>query len=114
VRDTTAFSEACRSGWTRQYRAHVTFGVTPEHPSTEYGYVRPGNALSGNIRGVEKFVEKPDAETAAKYVAKGYLWNSGNFLFGAEAPLAEYSKIDAASAEAIIAAVTKAGSELGS
>jgi mannose-1-phosphate guanylyltransferase/mannose-6-phosphate isomerase len=65
----------------------VTFGIEPTHPATSYGYIRPGEKLSGaSARAVEAFVEKPDAATAANYVAERYLWNSGNFLFHAATP----------------------------
>ena len=43
----------------------------------------PGEAISGEVRAVAKFVEKPDPATAADYVKAGYLWNSGNFMFRA-------------------------------
>jgi mannose-1-phosphate guanylyltransferase / mannose-6-phosphate isomerase len=57
----------------------VTFGIKPDSPHTGYGYIRPGRSLAvGNI--VEEFKEKPDEKTAARYVQRGYLWNSGIFL----------------------------------
>src|SRR6202011_1591901 len=56
----------------------VTFGVPPVRTATSYGYIRPGPLLNGGeARAVEAFIEKPDAKTAAHYVAEGYLWNSG-------------------------------------
>jgi len=58
----------------------VTFGITPTSPHTGYGYIRPGDVLPGGYR-VGAFVEKPDQETAERYVRDGYLWNSGMFLF---------------------------------
>ena len=61
----------------------VTFGVVPAYAETGYGYIRtaPG-AEAGAAAAVEAFVEKPDATTAAGYVASGrYFWNSGMFLF---------------------------------
>ncbi len=69
----------------------VTFGIRPRHPATGFGYIRPGAALDGTegVRRVEAFVEKPDEATARRYLADGYLWNSGNFLFRAGAFLAE-------------------------
>ncbi len=58
----------------------VTFGVKPASPHTGYGYIKPGKALAlGSI--VDQFKEKPDEKTATEYVKKGYLWNSGIFLF---------------------------------
>lgn len=59
----------------------VTLGVTPDCPSTAYGYIR-AEAGEG-VRPLEAFVEKPSADTARRYVAEGYLWNSGNFIVAA-------------------------------
>ena len=55
----------------------VTLGVRPTEPSSAYGYIQPSHA---GLSPVEAFVEKPDAETAARYIEAGYLWNSGNFI----------------------------------
>ncbi len=54
---------------------------------------------------LRSFVEKPDAETAARYLADGYLWNSGNFMFRASMLLDEYRSVDAPSVEAVSDAV---------
>jgi mannose-1-phosphate guanylyltransferase/mannose-6-phosphate isomerase len=75
----------------------VTFGIEPDSPATGYGYIRPGAPLPagadgaslGPVRAVERFIEKPDRETAARLVAEGHLWNGGNFLFRADVLLAE-------------------------
>src|SRR5882757_4861228 len=84
VADNAAFVAACREGLAAAEAGHiVTFGVQPERPATEYGYISPGEAISGQVRTVAKFVEKPDAATAASYVRDGYLWNSGNVMFRA-------------------------------
>ena len=61
----------------------ITFGIVPTHPHTGYGYINPGRDL-GNGFAVERFVEKPDFETAAAYVNEGYFWNSGMFLFNSD------------------------------
>jgi mannose-1-phosphate guanylyltransferase/mannose-1-phosphate guanylyltransferase/mannose-6-phosphate isomerase len=62
----------------------VTFGIAPSHPATGYGYIRQGVPLSGEAFAVAAFVEKPDAATAASYLAAGgYFWNAGIFLFRA-------------------------------
>ncbi|BAU72793.1 mannose-1-phosphate guanylyltransferase/mannose-6-phosphate isomerase [Metapseudomonas furukawaii] len=64
----------------------VLFGVPAERPETGYGYIRSqaDSALPDGISRVERFVEKPDEETARQYVASGdYFWNSGMFLFRA-------------------------------
>ena len=81
----TAFA-AAREGYV------VTIGLTPTEASTAYGYIAPGPALSDEAgesdakrgaRRVAEFVEKPDADTAARYVAAGYLWNAGMFIVSA-------------------------------
>jgi mannose-1-phosphate guanylyltransferase len=66
--------------------AIVTFGVTPDRPSTGFGYLELGEALKGEAKRVARFREKPDAERAAAFVDAGsskYLWNSGMFLWRA-------------------------------
>src|SRR6201986_1197323 len=114
VQNTTAFIAACRQGLVAAASGHiVTFGVQPERPATEYGYISPGQVIAGEVRAVEKFVEKPDPATAAEYIKSGYLWNSGNFMFRASVLLDEYSNVDAASVQAIGEAVSKAGRDLG-
>jgi mannose-1-phosphate guanylyltransferase/mannose-6-phosphate isomerase len=114
VRDTAAFVAACRQGLiAADAGCIVTFGVRPERPATEYGYVSPGAPISGEVRAVAKFVEKPDPATAAEYIKAGYLWNSGNFMFRAAVLLDEYRVVDAGSVDAVIDAVTNAGRDLG-
>jgi mannose-1-phosphate guanylyltransferase / mannose-6-phosphate isomerase len=67
----------------------TTFGVVPTQPATGYGYIRRGIAHGGWSE-VAEFVEKPNAETARTYLDSGeYLWNSGMFLFAANAWLGE-------------------------
>ena len=59
----------------------VTFGVKPSSPETGYGYIQAGDSCNGAFV-VNSFREKPDRETAEKYVAAGnYYWNSGMFAF---------------------------------
>lgn len=69
----------------------VTFGIKPNKPHTGYGYIKPGEPLDGGFK-VEKFVEKPDYETANRYVEEGYLWNSGMFMFSADIFVEECAK----------------------
>ena len=67
--------------------AFVLFGIAPDHPATGYGYIRAG-APQGAAFVVDRFVEKPDLATARAYLADGgYAWNSGMFLFRADALL---------------------------
>ncbi|MGH8115636.1 MAG: mannose-1-phosphate guanylyltransferase, partial [Rhodanobacteraceae bacterium] len=68
----------------------VTFGIRPEAPETGFGYVKRAEALDKGGFRVERFVEKPDAATAKRYVEAGdYEWNSGMFLFKASRYLEE-------------------------
>lgn len=114
VRDVPAFVAACRAGLVVADAGHiVTFGVQPERPATEYGYISPGQSLSDKVKSVAKFVEKPDLQTATGYIEAGYLWNSGNFMFRAGMLLDEYRGVDADSVESITSAVAKAGRDLG-
>src|SRR5690348_11583235 len=114
VRDTDAFVAACREGLAAAESGRiVTFGVRPERAATEYGYISPGEAVSGAVRAVAKFVEKPDAATAATYIEAGYLWNSGNFMFRAAVLSDEYRHFDAASVQAVADSVANAGRDLG-
>ncbi|WP_448141949.1 mannose-1-phosphate guanylyltransferase/mannose-6-phosphate isomerase [Stenotrophomonas bentonitica] len=73
----------------------VTFGIVPTGPETGYGYIK---AASGDaVRAVDRFVEKPDADTALQYVQSGeYFWNSGMFLFKASRYLAELERLQPA------------------
>ena len=62
----------------------VTFGITPTHAATGFGYVELGDPMNDHAAKVERFVEKPDADTAATYIAAGnFKWNSGMFVFSA-------------------------------
>ena len=70
----------------------VTFGIVPTAPETAYGYIEQGRE-EGAWRAVARFVEKPDRETAERYVASGrFLWNSGMFVFAADSLLAELAR----------------------
>lgn len=69
-------------------RAIVTIGITPTRAETGYGYIKyenqdkPLDDINHNVIKVESFVEKPDLETAQKYIDNGhYLWNGGMFLW---------------------------------
>ncbi len=87
----------------------VTFGVKPTAPATGFGYIRPGDALlDGSVNAVAAFVEKPDQQTAERYLLEGYLWNSGNFAFKASTLLGEFEAFEptvAAAAKACVAAL---------
>nr|WP_281167323.1 mannose-1-phosphate guanylyltransferase/mannose-6-phosphate isomerase [Arhodomonas aquaeolei] len=91
VRDVDAFHDAVSRGMDQARSGHlVTFGIIPDAPETGYGYIRSGAAIADGVQAVDAFVEKPDAETAARYLAEGgYHWNSGIFLFAAQRYLDE-------------------------
>ena len=98
VRNRTAFLEALDRATAAARQNHlVSFGITPDSPETGYGYIRRGSALTGLEKSfqVARFVEKPDAATAAGYVASGdHYWNSGMFVFKAAIFLAELEKLE--------------------
>ncbi|MEQ1491030.1 MAG: mannose-1-phosphate guanylyltransferase [Terricaulis sp.] len=69
----------------------VTFGIAPNHAATGYGYIKRGCALGDGGFAIDAFKEKPDAETAERYLADGgFSWNSGMFLFAPDVLLAEF------------------------
>lgn len=83
IADVPAFHEAVVDGCRLAAAGNlVTFGIVPTSPETGYGYIRTGDALEGTAHRVDRFVEKPNLETAQSYLdAGGYLWNSGMFVF---------------------------------
>lgn len=114
VTDTEAFVAACRvAGVAAAKGSIVTFGVKPDRPAVEYGYIQRGQSLGDQVFAVEKFVEKPDEAKATSYIAQDYLWNSGNFVFRASGLLDEYRAFEAVTVDAAIAAVDTAGADLG-
>ena len=69
----------------------VTFGIAPTHPETGYGYLELAGPADGGPVALQRFVEKPDAETAAALVASGkHMWNAGIFMFSASAIIAAF------------------------
>jgi mannose-1-phosphate guanylyltransferase/mannose-6-phosphate isomerase len=82
-------AESARKGYL------VTFGIQPSAPETGFGYIQRGESLSSNSHSykVARFVEKPNLETAERYVESGdYYWNSGMFLFSAARFIDELEK----------------------
>ncbi len=77
--------------------AIITLGITPNRPETRYGYIHFSDKteLSGKheVKPVRNFKEKPDLETAEKYITDGhYLWNAGMFIFNSEFMMKQYSQ----------------------
>ena len=77
-------------------RLLLTVAVPPDRPETGYGYIRPGEALEApaghRAYRVGAFVEKPGPATAARYIAEGYRWNSGIFVWPAQVFLGELKR----------------------
>jgi len=115
ILDVDKFHATCQAGRPAAEAGRiVTFGIRPSAPKTSYGYILPGAKLDGNgVQAVERFVEKPDAATAARYVKDGYLWNSGNFLFRADVLLSELQRLEPEMAAAIEVSVEEAATDLG-
>jgi mannose-1-phosphate guanylyltransferase / mannose-6-phosphate isomerase len=91
VTDPAAFRASCRTAATEAAHGLImTLGITPTGPATSYGYIHPGDAVSENCFRVREFREKPDAAKAAAFIASGYLWNSGNFLFRPDVMISQF------------------------
>ncbi|WP_028216739.1 mannose-1-phosphate guanylyltransferase/mannose-6-phosphate isomerase [Paraburkholderia oxyphila] len=95
IADRAAFAAALEDAVTYAARgAIVTLGVPPQRAETGYGYIGAGTTLGASgARTIERFVEKPDADVAARYVASGdYWWNSGIFVVRASVWLAAIAR----------------------
>ncbi|MGD9245026.1 MAG: mannose-1-phosphate guanylyltransferase/mannose-6-phosphate isomerase [Desulfobacterales bacterium] len=68
----------------------VTFGIQPDYPETGYGYIEGAGEIEEHALLVKRFVEKPDLETAERYIEAGnFFWNSGMFTFKASVMMKE-------------------------
>jgi len=89
VADEEQFVQALREASTAAERGYlVVLGVKPAHPATGYGYIKVGERLHAAVPTalVDRFVEKPDAASAAEMVSAGdHLWNAGVFVWRAYA-----------------------------
>ena len=96
IADNAALHTALQAAATAARAGHiVTFGMKPTSPETGYGYIEIGDPLPGadGVYAVARFREKPDAATAAQFVADGrHLWNSGMFVFTARTLLEELER----------------------
>ncbi|MGO4171860.1 mannose-1-phosphate guanylyltransferase/mannose-6-phosphate isomerase [Bosea sp. TAF32] len=71
----------------------MTLGIVPTAPSTAYGYIEPGEVLGAEkAKRLSRFVEKPNATTAQDYLDRGFLWNSGNFVFSVATMIEELER----------------------
>lgn len=103
IADQAAFAAAVESATALARQDYlVTFGIQPDVPETGYGYIE----AEGNL--VKRFVEKPDAKTAAEYIESGrFYWNSGMFCFKASVMLEEMQKHCPAILDAVCACLAK-------
>ncbi|MBL8390439.1 MAG: mannose-1-phosphate guanylyltransferase/mannose-6-phosphate isomerase [Candidatus Accumulibacter sp.] len=108
-----AFQEAVRVAIPHaQAGALVTFGILPDRPETGYGYIRRGAPLPGGYV-LDRFVEKPDVQTAKTYLDAGdYFWNSGMFLFRADSFLEALQRFAPVMREQVAAACQAARRDL--
>ncbi len=95
----------------------VTFGITPTRPETGYGYLKiadRGDADAKETQNLTHFVEKPDAETAARMIAEGgHLWNAGIFLASASTLIAAFEEHAPEILSGVRAALSAAKFDLG-
>ncbi len=96
IQDAEKFARAVQAAAREATRGRlVTFGATPDHPETGYGYIQAGSPTdaSGEARIVERFVEKPAVDEAARLIDAGdCYWNCGMFVFAASRYLAELER----------------------
>ena len=91
----------------------VTFGIVPDRAETGYGYIRMETREDAGAVPVVEFVEKPDTEKAARFVASGeYLWNSGMFLLRADRYIQELGTHAPEVLESVRKALTSAQEDL--
>jgi mannose-1-phosphate guanylyltransferase/mannose-6-phosphate isomerase len=85
IQDVEAFHQAINIAIQQAQAGKLaTFGIVPTDANTGYGYIKSSVDSNNGAHEVEEFVEKPDLETAEKYLEQGnYLWNSGMFMFKA-------------------------------
>lgn len=93
IKDIDGFNKTVEQGKELAEQGYiVTFGIKPTYPETGYGYIKTEKALSVGYK-VEKFVEKPNFETAKKYLDSGnYYWNGGIFMGKISTFLNEFKK----------------------
>ncbi|MBQ7179037.1 MAG: mannose-1-phosphate guanylyltransferase, partial [Victivallales bacterium] len=106
IPDTAPFVETVDSAMeaAEQTDGLVTIGIQPIRPETGYGYIEvPADALrNGGLMPVLNFKEKPDAQTAAQYIASGrFFWNSGMFFWRLSSFQNEFGKANPVMAETL-------------
>ncbi len=83
INNDQAFLEAWSDAERAAADGYLTLiGLTPTEPATGYGYIQPGESIGTALK-VGRFVEKPDQQRAREFMAEGFLWNGGMFVFRA-------------------------------
>jgi len=117
IRDVPAFHAAIAQARRAADAGYlVTFGIEPSGPDTGFGYIEAGEPLPllPGARAIKRFVEKPDAVTAQRFLAQGgFTWNSGMFVFGAARFLEELAAHNPAILDAARRAVHGSALDLG-
>ena len=88
IADQEKFLESIESSRRLSGEYLVSMGIVPSTPHTGYGYIKPGKSLEGGFE-IDRFIEKPDAETAEAYMKDGYFWNGCILFFNSEKFLRE-------------------------
>ena len=82
ISDVPRFVSSLEAAYSKAKGKIVLFGIEPSRPETGYGYIEEGEQICAGLSQVASFREKPDRETAEKYIEAGrFLWNSGMFIF---------------------------------
>ena len=115
IPDTKAFHSTIASGVpAAQSGKLVTFGITPTHAETGYGYLELAGAPAKGPEPLCRFIEKPDFTTAQKMLKAGnYLWNAGVFLFTARTIIAAFETHSPAMAALVKKAIARARPDCG-
>lgn len=117
IKDEAAFHAATdallpnvQDGW------FATYGINPTGPETGYGYIQMASKIESGVHEVKRFVEKPDAASAAAMIDGGdHVWNGGIFLFRADTYLgavAEYAPAMGVAARLAMSKAERSGNEL--
>ena len=114
IADIDIFHEAIKTGLASAMAQNiVTFGVTPTHPETGFGYLALSDKSDGAAVPLTHFIEKPDPALAKQLVASGtHLWNAGIFLFRAADMISAYQAQTPALYEHVSQAVAHAQGDL--
>jgi len=116
IQNKEVFHQVVESGYrVAQQGQLVTFGIVPHKAETGYGYIKRAEffAQNENAYKVAQFVEKPDLDTARKYLDSGeYYWNSGMFMFKASSILQELEVLSADIYKSVKSAVLKGAKDL--